>query len=63
SESHLNIPHPEAAKRRFVLLALNEIATDFEAPPHFHKISHLLAKISDPGRVELFLPKEEYVIN
>lgn len=58
SASDLNIPHPEVARRRFVLAPLNEIAPQFEAPPHFSKVSQLLAEVSDSGRVEIFLPKE-----
>jgi 2-amino-4-hydroxy-6-hydroxymethyldihydropteridine diphosphokinase len=58
STPDLRIPHPQAERRRFVLAPLNEIAPQFEAPPHFNKVSQLLAEVSDSTRVEIFLPKE-----
>ncbi len=62
SAPDLHIPHPEVERRRFVLTPLNEIAPQFEAPPHFNKVSQLLAEVSDSGRVEIFLPKENLFI-
>ncbi len=56
----LIIPHPQAVKRRFVLVPLNEIAADFAPPPHFEKISKLLEVVADKGWVEVFLPKAKY---
>jgi len=59
----LQIPHPEIENRAFVLLPLNEIASDFQAPPRFISVKQLLKKRSDKNIVELYLPKEKYVIN
>jgi 2-amino-4-hydroxy-6-hydroxymethyldihydropteridine diphosphokinase len=58
--AELTIPHPQAAKRRFVLVPLNEIAADFAPPPHFEKIFKLLETVADESWVDVFLPKAKY---
>ena len=52
----LFIPHPYLHKRRFVLLPLNEIASDYLHPKYQKKISQLLIECDDSENVD------EYVI-
>ena len=56
----LTIPHPRVEKRKFALLPLNEIASDFEAPPDFRKVREILEQLSDESCVELSIPSDEY---
>lgn len=50
----LTIPHPELSHRKFVLVPLNEIATDFIHPKFQMSIHHLLEECQDPGIVIKF---------
>ena len=59
----LHIPHPEISNRRFVLVPLNEIASNFEAPPKYKKIHNLLENVADDSRVELYLPIINYELS
>ncbi len=59
SKKTLRIPHPEIERRRFVLEPLNEIASDFKAPPEFLTICELLENCRDEDAVELHLPKDQ----
>lgn len=56
----LQVPHPQARRRRFVLVPLNEIAPEFAPPPEGVPVSTLLERVADPQRVERFLPKESF---
>ncbi|MHA4896107.1 2-amino-4-hydroxy-6-hydroxymethyldihydropteridine diphosphokinase [Pedobacter sp. PWIIR3] len=47
NSSELIIPHPEMAKRRFVLEPLNEIAPEFVHPIAQKSVSTLLAELTD----------------
>ncbi len=49
----LTIPHPEAAKRRFVLEPLCEIAPEFKAPPYHEMIRQLRDELDDMSAVKL----------
>lgn len=53
----LVIPHPRAARRKFVLLPMCEIAPDFRPPPDFVRIADMLGNLTDGHRVELFAPQ------
>ncbi len=57
----LQIPHPEAARRDFVLVPIREITPDFCAPPGGTPVDELLSAIPEPTGLRLFLPKERYV--
>ena len=56
----LTIPHPRVEDRRFALVPLNEIASDFEAPPHFRKVREILGQLADESWVKLSISKAEY---
>jgi len=43
----LNLPHPRAAQRRFVLQPLNEIAPEFILPGQRNTVAQLLAAIAE----------------
>lgn len=47
----LQVPHPEAERRLFVLLPLNEIAADFCPPPSLAPIRELCARIENNNSV------------
>lgn len=49
STEALKIPHPQLAKRAFVLIPLKEIAPDFVHPQFDQTIRQLSQKISDKG--------------
>jgi len=49
----LIIPHPEAAKRRFVLEPLCEIAPEFRAPPYHKMIRQMRDDLDDMSEVKL----------
>jgi 2-amino-4-hydroxy-6-hydroxymethyldihydropteridine diphosphokinase len=51
-EEGLDIPHPEIAKRGFVLHPLAEIAPDLEHPVSGLTVKHMLELLDDPARVE-----------
>ena len=63
STDSLNIPHPEAENRRFVLLPLSEIAADFLLPPNGYRIGEVLENIVDETKIELYRTKEQYAFN
>lgn len=53
----IHIPHPEYARRRFVLEPLCEIAPDWICPRHQQSVSELLRLCNDPASVvRLHLP-------
>ena len=54
STSFLKIPHPEMQNRRFVLTALNEIATDIVHPVLKKTVKQLLAECPDTLAVEKY---------
>ncbi len=51
-EKGLEIPHPGAHERAFVLLPLNEIAPEFIHPALNRKISELAASLKDKGGIK-----------
>jgi len=51
----LHIPHIEIANRRFVLVPLNEIISDYMHPVINKKISELLSECEDTGSVALYV--------
>ena len=53
NEEHLLIPHPHAAKRKFVLVPLKEIAPSLIHPILKKSISQLLSECPDDSDVEL----------
>ncbi|HAW52224.1 MAG TPA: 2-amino-4-hydroxy-6-hydroxymethyldihydropteridine diphosphokinase [Flavobacteriales bacterium] len=53
----LRIPHPEAVNRLFVLLPLNDIASDFIHPAENQTIVNLLKKI--PNKDQIWSYKED----
>lgn len=52
-ENGVQIPHPQIANRRFVLVPLNEIAPDLVDPQSKKDVSALLANCSDPLHVTI----------
>lgn len=56
----LSIPHPEASKRKFVLVPLDEIVPEFITPPNNCTASELLDKLPDDNRIEVYLSREQY---
>lgn len=53
NDESLVIPHPHTAKRKFVLVPINEIAPGFIHPVYGKNISELLKDCSDGCKVEL----------
>lgn len=51
NESELRLPHPEIAKRRFVLVPMKDIAAEFLDPLHKRTIAELLLCCSDTSAV------------
>jgi 2-amino-4-hydroxy-6-hydroxymethyldihydropteridine diphosphokinase len=49
---NLVIPHPRIQERKFVLMPLNEVATEMKHPVLRKTICQLLAECTDPLRVE-----------
>lgn len=56
SSKTLKIPHPELARRRFVLLPLAEVAPQVMHPELGHSVSQILATCKDGKRVVLMPP-------
>jgi 2-amino-4-hydroxy-6-hydroxymethyldihydropteridine diphosphokinase len=56
SSKILKIPHPELAKRRFVLLPLAEVAPQVMHPELGQSVSQILASSKDSKRVVLLPP-------
>jgi 2-amino-4-hydroxy-6-hydroxymethyldihydropteridine diphosphokinase len=54
NETALIIPHPRMHERRFVLVPLNEIASELKHPVLKKSIKELLYACSDTSKVELF---------
>lgn len=54
SNDEVVIPHPRLHQRRFVLAPLADIRPDLILPGQHHTIAELLARLSDPARVEIF---------
>ena len=54
NDGNLEIPHPLMHKRKFVMVPLNEIASDFEHPVFKKSIASLLNVCNDKSRVKLF---------
>jgi len=52
----LKIPHPEIAKRKFVLLPLAEVAPQLQHPELGQTVSQILATAKDQKRVVLMPP-------
>jgi 2-amino-4-hydroxy-6-hydroxymethyldihydropteridine diphosphokinase len=54
SNAEVVIPHPRLHLRRFVLTPLADIRPDLLLPGQQQNVASLLARLRDPGRVELF---------
>lgn len=52
----LMVPHPQLHKRRFTLLPLSEIASEYIHPHFFKSIRILLSECNDSGVVKMHLP-------
>ncbi len=52
-EKELSVPHPEIAKRKFVLIPLNEIAGNFVHPELKLSVKELLDRCGDTGKVNI----------
>ncbi len=50
-ESHLKVPHPLISYRKFTLIPLNEIASDFRHPITNLTVNELLTACKDPTEV------------
>jgi len=51
NETELHVPHPEISNRRFVLVPLKEIASEFQDPLRHLNIEQLLQRCSDASSV------------
>ncbi|MBN1397622.1 MAG: 2-amino-4-hydroxy-6-hydroxymethyldihydropteridine diphosphokinase [Bacteroidetes bacterium] len=51
NEKNLQLPHPEIARRRFVLVPMNEIDAEFIDPMRCESIKDLLKRCSDTSAV------------
>jgi 2-amino-4-hydroxy-6-hydroxymethyldihydropteridine diphosphokinase len=51
NETALQVPHPEISNRRFVLVPLKEIASEFQDPLRHLSVQELLQRCSDPSAV------------
>jgi len=52
-EEHLVIPHPEWARRRFVVQPLADVRPDLVLPGQSAPVSEILAKLEDSHKVDL----------
>lgn len=57
NEKDLTIPHPYLQERRFTLVPLNEIATDYIHPALKKSINALLSECTDPLEVKIIASK------
>ncbi|MBQ2096842.1 MAG: 2-amino-4-hydroxy-6-hydroxymethyldihydropteridine diphosphokinase, partial [Bacteroidales bacterium] len=53
--THLTVPHPKIALRRFVLQPTADIAPDYLHPTLHKTISQLLDECTDTGKVRKFI--------
>jgi 2-amino-4-hydroxy-6-hydroxymethyldihydropteridine diphosphokinase len=54
NSSHITIPHPELANRRFALVPLSELAASYLHPVTGKSIEQMLAETTDPLPVQKF---------